>query len=112
MKARLIKNLLFAMAFAAVPLWAAEEDSASLAALRAAAQQGQADAQYELGILYEFGYNFPDHAIDAYVWYSRAADQGNAAAAKRRDLLKAQLSPAELQRAQREAQTPASTSSH
>lgn len=100
-----IKALLFAaIALVAVPLCAAETDSATLAALRAAAEQGQPDAQYELGILYEFGYNFPEHLVDAYVWYSRAAKQGNAAAAKRRDLLKARLSPAELGRAQTEGQ--------
>lgn len=101
MQLRTLRALLFvAIAFVAVPLGAAETDSATLAALRAAAEQGQPDAQYQLGILYEFGYNFPEHLVDAYVWYSRAAKQGNAAAAKRRDLLKARLSPAELKRAQ------------
>lgn len=98
-----IKNLFFAIVavmLMAGPVLAAENDSASLEALRTAAEQGQVDAQYELGVLYEFGYNYPEHAIDAYVWYSRAAEQGNAAAAKRRDLLKARLSAAELERAQ------------
>lgn len=110
MRVRVIKSLLLALALA-VPAWAAEDDSASLAALRAAAQQGRVDAQYELGILYEFGYNFADHLVAAYVWYTRAAEQGNAAAANRRDLLKSQLSPAELERAQKEIQAPASASS-
>lgn len=111
MRVRTLKSLLFVILFSVVPVLAAQDDSASLAALRAAAERGQADAQYELGILYEFGYNFPDHAVAAYMWYSRAAGQGNAAAAKRRDLLKAQLSPSELERAQAASQTPAGSTS-
>ena len=71
-----------------------------LEALRAAAEQGQPDAQYELGILYEFGFDFPDHKPAAFAWYTRAAEQGNARAAERRDLLKAALDPAQMQRAQ------------
>lgn len=100
MQPRQLKCLLFVIFLIFSPVGVAQEDSASLAALRTAAEQGQADAQYELGILYEFGYNFPDHLVSAYLWYSRAADQGNAAAVQRRDLLRARLSPAELERSQ------------
>lgn len=98
--ARTLKQLLYATLLLAWPAFAAEPDTAGLEALRAQAEQGQIDAQYELGILYEFGYNFPDHKTTAYAWYSRAAAAGNAAAAKRRDVLQAQLGPAELERAQ------------
>lgn len=94
-----MKTLILASLLIALPALAADGDSASLEALRAAAEQGQADAQYELGILYEFGYNFPDHKAAAFAWYSRAADQGNERAAMRRDLLKAELGPAEAERA-------------
>jgi TPR repeat protein len=74
-------------------------DPGNLDALKRAAEQGQADAQYELGVLYEFGFKWPDHRAVAYVWYNRAADQGNPQAAQRRDALKVQLTPAELERA-------------
>jgi TPR repeat protein len=92
--------MVLVVALSAASSLPAQEDSASLTALRVAAEKGQADAQYELGILYEFGYRFPDHLLSAYAWYSRAADQGNPAAAQRRDLLKAQLNPRDLERAQ------------
>jgi TPR repeat protein len=105
------KRFLFVVLFMVAPLGAAQEDSASLAALRSAAEQGQADAQYELGILYEFGYNFPDHLASAYGWYSRAADQGNAAAVQRRDILKAQLSPSDVEKAHARSRTTAPSTS-
>ena len=111
MQPRQLRNFLFVILLGVAPFGAAQEDSASLATLRAAAEQGQADAQYELGILYEFGYNFTDHLVSAYAWYSRAADQGNAAAAQRRDLLKGQLSPSDLERAQAQLQAPARSTS-
>lgn len=87
---------------------AADEDPA-LAALRVAAERGEVDAQYELGVLYEFGFHLPDHRVAALAWYSRAAEQGSAAAAKRRDLLKGELSAAEVERASRLLAAPAPT---
>jgi TPR repeat protein len=111
MRPRQLRNCLCAILLGVAPVGAAQEDSASLAALRTAAEQGQADAQYELGVLYEFGYNFTDHLVSAYAWYSRAADQGNAAAAQRRDLLKGQLSPSDLERAQAQLRAPAKSTS-
>ena len=111
MQPRQLRTYLFVILLGIAPFVAAQEDSASLATLRAAAEQGQADAQYELGILYEFGYNFTDHLVSAYAWYSRAADQGNAAAAQRRDLLKGQLSPSDLERAQAQLPAPARSTS-
>lgn len=94
-----MKKIVLASLLVALPVLAAAADSDGLKALRAAAERGQADAQYELGILYEFGYRFPDHKAAAFAWYSRAAEQGNAAAARRRDLLEKELSAAELERA-------------
>lgn len=106
-----LKYLLLVALLGMAPLAWTQEESPSLAELRAAASRGQPEAQYELGILYEFGYNFPDNLVSAYAWYSRAADQGNAAAAQRRDLLKKQLSPSDLERAEAEARVPAASSS-
>lgn len=111
MKPHPLKYCLYAILLTVAPLGVAQEDSASLAALRSAAEQGQADAQYELGILYEFGYNFPDNLVSAYGWYSRAANQGNAAAAQRLEVLKGQLSPGDLQKAQAQSQSPTPSTS-
>jgi TPR repeat protein len=95
-----MKNLLLTLSLIAFPIFAADPTTAGLEAVRVAAEQGNADAQYELGVLYEFGYNFTDHKSAAYGWYGRSAEQGNALAAKRRDMLKSQLSTAEIERSQ------------
>ncbi len=104
-----MKNLFLAFLLIALPTFAADPTTAGLEAVRVAAEQGNADAQYELGVLYEFGYNFTDHKSAAYGWYSRSAEQGNALAAKRRDILKSQLSAAEIERSQAltKSQSPA-----
>lgn len=95
-----MKYLLMIMLLVAGPALAeTADDPTNLEALKRGAEQGKADAQYELGVLYEFGFKFPDHKAAAYAWYNRAADQGNEPAVKRRDALKPQLSPAELERA-------------
>lgn len=105
-----MKKLLFALLFVTLPVLAAQSTTTSLEALRQAAEQGNVDAEYELGILYEFGYHFPDHKSAAYTWYSRAAERGNALAAKRRDVLKAQLSAAEIERSKTLFKSPAPSS--
>ncbi|MHB8535628.1 MAG: tetratricopeptide repeat protein [Sulfuricaulis sp.] len=77
------------------------QDLASLEKMRQAAEQGNVDAQLEMGILYEFGYHMPKNDVNALAWYMRAADQGGALAAKRRDLLKAHMKPEEIDAAQK-----------
>lgn len=105
-----MKKLLFAIFFVVFTAGAADPTAADLDALRQSAERGDADAQYELGILYEFGFRFPDYKTAAYVWYSRAAGQGHPAAARRRDGLKDQLSNAEWERAQAQLKVDAPTS--
>lgn len=85
----------------AVPVPAGAEDSMSLDQMRQAAEQGKAEAQLEMGILYEFGYNFPKHNVSAMAWYLRAAEQGLAKAVERRDQLKSRLTAEELDEAQK-----------
>jgi TPR repeat protein len=45
---------------------------------RAAAEHGDADAQYALGVMYDSGQGVPRSYITATEWYSRAAEQGDA----------------------------------
>ena len=47
--------------------------------LRMAAEQGNADAQYELGYCYEYRMG---NKNEARTWYRRAAEQGNSNAVK------------------------------
>ena len=79
-----------------VPVMAGAQDPASLEQTRQAAGQGDAEAQLELGILYEFGYHMPKNNVTALAWYLRSAEQGNALAVKRRDQLKLHMKPEEI----------------
>src|SRR5579862_7032168 len=47
---------------------------------RPLADQGNADAQYALGVIYYFGQGVPHDCAAAASWFRKAADQGNATA--------------------------------
>ncbi|HCU53334.1 MAG TPA: hypothetical protein DIC36_03320 [Gammaproteobacteria bacterium] len=76
-----------------------------LVALKQAAEGGDSESQYELGVLYEHGTGVLNHLIQAYCWYARAAAQGDERAARQRDALVKQLSPAEIESCQSTAGT-------
>lgn len=63
---------------------------------RLAAAQGYREAQADLGRMYELGKGVAPDPAQAFLWYSRAADQRDALAAKSRDRMRRQLSPAQL----------------
>jgi TPR repeat protein len=88
----------------ATPLLAGAQDLTSLEQMRQAAAQGSADAQLEMGILYEFGFNMPKNHVTALAWYLRAVEQGNALAARRRDQIMAGMKPEEIEAAQKLSQ--------
>ncbi len=68
---------------------------ADLESLKRDAIGGNLDAQLELGMLYEFGFNYPEHDLDALAWYAIAADRGNTLAAERRRIVNERLSDAQ-----------------
>ena len=83
-----------------LPAVAGAQDLVSLEQQRKAAEQGSSDDQVDMGILYEFGFHLPKNVVNALAWYIRAAEQGNAVGIKRRDLLKSQMTPEEVNAAQ------------
>ncbi len=87
-----------------VPTMAGAQDLASLEQQRKAAEQGNTEAQVDMGILYEFGFNMPKNDVNALAWYMRAAEQGNALAVTRRDQLKSRMKPEEIEAAQKLSQ--------
>ena len=91
--------IIFLILGLAAPLLAGAQDSSSLEQMRQAAETGNADAQLEMGILYEFGYNMPKNDVTALAWYLRSAEQGNALAIKRRDTLRSKMKPDEIEAA-------------
>jgi TPR repeat protein len=46
--------------------------------IRPLAEQGDAKAQYNLGLMYDIGKGVPQDDAEAVKWYSKAAEQGNA----------------------------------
>ena len=58
-----------------------------------AAEQGDADAQSRLGLLYANGQGAPEDFVQAHLWLSLAAAQGDKSAAKERDLLVKKMTP-------------------
>lgn len=72
---------------------------ADLDDIRRAAEAGDTEAQLELGILFQYGFNYKDNEIPALTWYMLSANQGSAKAVKLRDALKAKMNEKEVQEA-------------
>jgi len=72
---------------------------ADLDDIRRAAEAGDTGAQLELGILFEYGFNYKGNEIPALTWYTLSANQGSAKAVKLRDALKAKMTEKDVQEA-------------
>ncbi len=76
--------------------------------IRALAEKGDADAQYDLGVLYHSGEDFPADYVQAWKWYQLAASRFTPEEAsmreraiKSRDRVAALMTPAQIAQAQR-----------
>ena len=67
---------------------------------RKAAEQGFAQAQYNLGVMYYFGEGVSVNSIKAYMWWSLAMEQGNESATENLNIIKEVMSSAEISIAQ------------
>lgn len=72
---------------------------------RRAADRGLRDSQYNLGVLYARGLGVPANLAESYRWFSLAANQGDADAAKKRDDVAKRLDQQTLVAAQLAVQT-------
>lgn len=72
---------------------------ADLDDIRRAAEAGDTKAQLELGILFQYGFNYKDNEIPALTWYMISANQGSTRAVKLRDALKAKMTEKDVQEA-------------
>ena len=68
---------------------------------RLAAEQGLADAQFNLGIRYYNGQGVPQDYVQAHLWWNLAAAQGDEEARENRDIIAAKMTPAQIEEAQR-----------
>ncbi len=73
----------------------------SLEELRSRAEQGYAEAQYNLGFMYRTGQGKPLNYIQAYMWNSLAAAQGLKIAIRDQYVLESFMTPEQLAEAQR-----------
>ena len=68
---------------------------------RLAAEQGNANAQYVLGSNYHAGRGVPQDNVQAHMWLNLAAAQGRFAAGEFRNGIAADMTPQEIEEAQR-----------
>ena len=68
---------------------------------RPLAEAGDADAQYNLGIIYGSGYGVAEDSVQAYAWFSLAAAQGNKSALGVKENAHKLMSPAQIAEAQK-----------
>ena len=71
---------------------------------RKAAEQGDAVAQYNLGVMYKKGDGVPQDYVQAHVWFNLAAAKGDKDAVKNRDIVAGKMSPAQIAQAQEMAE--------
>jgi hypothetical protein len=76
-------------------------EAESVALYRKAANAGNPDAQYRLGEMSAAGKGVSQSNLEAYIWFSLAANGGHAGARSRRDQVVTKLQPAEIQQADR-----------
>ena len=70
---------------------------------RLAADQGNANAQNNLGVMYADGLGVPENYVTAHMWFNISIANGEFVAGKRRDELAAKMTPADISEAQRRA---------
>jgi len=66
-----------------------------------AAEQGNANAQLNLGLMYGEGKGVPQDYVRTHMWLSLAASTGNENAIKGRDIVMEGMTPADLSAAQK-----------
>ena len=64
------------------------------------AEQGHAEAQFNLGVLYANGRGVPKDYVRAYAWVNLAAAQGEKNAVKAKDILRPHMTADQIARAQ------------
>ena len=68
---------------------------------RLAANQGVADAQLNLGVMYGKGYGVMQDYTRALMWWTIAASQGHETARKNRDIVAKRMTPEQIAEAKR-----------
>ena len=105
--AAIILVLSFASSVAAGPLEDADaavkrrDYATALRLIRPLAEQGDASAQYNLGVFYDNGLGVPQDYVTAHMWFNLAAARRNRDAERDRDKIAAQMTPEQIAEAQK-----------
>jgi uncharacterized protein len=78
-----------------------QDNEAAVSWYRKAAEQGLAQAQYNLGVMYANGEGVEQDYAAAHMWFNLAAASRNKNAMKARDIVAAQLTPAQVAEAEK-----------
>ena len=78
-----------------------EDDIEAVRWYRLAAEQGNANAQFNLGTMYDTGEGVPEDDIEAYALFSIAAAQGIEKAKRRKERLSKNMTRAQIDEAQK-----------
>jgi uncharacterized protein len=68
------------------------------------AEQGDAFAQHNLGVMYGNGQGVPQDYVRAHMWSNLSASQGSEGAAKVRDIVAERMTPFQIEQAQKLSQ--------
>jgi TPR repeat protein len=68
---------------------------------RHAGKREHADAQNNLGVMYQFGRGISQDYVQAHLWWNLAAVGGREDAIRYRDLVAAKMTPAQIAKAQK-----------
>ena len=71
----------------ALPICVREDDATAVMWFTKVAEQGKADAQFNLGVMYDNGMGVPEDDVIAYMWLDLAAAQGNENAKVTKDII-------------------------
>ena len=80
---------------------APQDNAKAVGWYKKAAEQGDADAQFNLGFMYSKGLGVPQDYVQAHMWFSLLAPLGDDQAAKNRGTTAKQMTPAQITEAQR-----------
>ncbi len=78
-----------------------QDDAEAVRLFRKNADQGDTDAQYNLGLMYTVGSGVPQDYVLAHVWLKLAASQGDEAATRDRDIVAGMMTPEQIAEAQK-----------
>ena len=78
-----------------------QDDAAAMKWYRLAAEQGHADAQLNLCVMYAVGQGVPHDYVQAHMWLNLAASSGDKDIAEFRDEVAAEMTPADISKAQK-----------